>query len=394
MPILLAALAIIFDGLDNQLIGFAIPALIRDWHLPRAAFGAVIAAGLVGMGCGSALAGPVGDRFGRRRALIATVLLFGSATLSISFAQTLSVLAVLRFLAGAGVGGAIPNATAIASEFAAARRKAIAVSLTMICIPIGGMLGGLAASQILPGMGWRALFVAGGISPLALCLVLYFWLPESPGYLSARQGTKRVPLTAILGRGHLRDTLCLWLVFFCNLLAVYMAFSWLPELLSAEGFSLAEASSGLALYNVGGVVGAILCGALVSRLGSRIPLLAAAFGAIGSVFILNLATVESHRALLAGFAVHGFFVNAVQVSSFALAAHLYPTNVRSSGVAFALTAGRAGPMLSAFLGAGLITSGRSAFLNFLALAMTGTFLGLAMVRNHIPAAHNEVATTA
>ena len=119
LPIFLAALAIIFDGLDNQILGFAIPAIIRDWHVSRASFGPIIATGLVGMGVGSALAGPIGDRLGRRTALIGTVLLFAAATTVTSLAHSLPMLALLRFLAGAGIGGAIPNATAIAAEFAA-----------------------------------------------------------------------------------------------------------------------------------------------------------------------------------------------------------------------------------------------------------------------------------
>src|SRR5205823_2875116 len=144
------------------------------------------------------------------------------------------------------------------------------------------------------------------------------------------------------------------------------------------------ASSGLALYNLGGVAGALVCGGFIVRFGSRIPMLAAAFGATASVLILNLTTMPSHAVLLAGFAAHGLFVNAVQTTSFALGAHLYPTSVRASGVAFALAVGRTGAVLSAFLGAGLITAGRPAFSNFLALTMAGTFVGLALIRNHIP----------
>ncbi|MDQ1471677.1 MAG: transporter, family, 4-hydroxybenzoate transporter [Bryobacterales bacterium] len=337
------------------------------------------------MSCGSALAGPIGDRLGRRRTLIATVLLFGLATLSISWAHSLTVLGILRFFAGAGVGGAIPNATAIASEFAPLSRKAIAVSMTMICVPIGGMIGGIAAAQVLPTLGWRALFVIGGIAPLALCLVLFFFLPESPGFLTERKPAQQIALAEVFESGRTRDTLSLWLTTSCCLLCVYMSFSWLPTLLTAEGLNLAEASSGLAFYNLGGVAGALLCGALIARFGSRVPMLAAAFGAVASVLVLNLTATRSHAALLAGFAVHGLFVNAVQVTSFALATHIYPTGVRASGVAFALAIGRIGPIVSAFMGAGLITAGRSAFLNFLALAMTGTFVGLALIRNHIPA---------
>jgi MFS transporter, AAHS family, 4-hydroxybenzoate transporter len=291
---------------------------------------------------------------------------------------------VLRFLAGAGIGGAIPNAAAIAAEFTPLHRRAIVVTFTIVCVPLGGMFGGFAAAQILPALGWRALFAVGGIAPLALCVALYFLLPESPGFLSSRRSGHGVSLAAVFGSGNLRDTLSLWLTSFCCLLCVYMSFSWLPTLLTTQGLSLAEASSGLALYNLGGVVGALLCGGFIVRFGSRLPMLTAAFLASASVLFLNFTNTTSHTVLLAGFAAHGLFVNAVQTTSFALAAHLYPTSVRASGVAFALAVGRTGAVLSAFLGAGLITAGRPAFLNFLALAMAGTFVGLALVRNHVP----------
>lgn len=387
LPVLLAALAIIFDGLDNQLLGFAVPAIIRDWHVSRASFGPVIATGLVGMGVGSAFAGPIGDRLGRRTALIGTVLLFAAATTVTAFANSLLSLGMLRFLAGAGIGGAIPNASAISAEFTPLKRRAMAVSLTMICVPIGGMIGGTVAAHILPARGWRALFLTGGLAPIPLCILLWFLMPESPGFLAGRPQFERTALSEIFAPKRMRDTLSLWLTFFCCLLSVYMAFSWLPTLLTSEGFSLAGASYGLALYNVGGVAGALVCGALIARFGSRIPMLAAAFGASASVLMLNAVHIDAngpHTALLAGFTANGFFVNAVQVACFALAAHVYPASVRASGIAFALTAGRLGPLLSAFVGAALIQAGRTAFLSFLALSMAGAFIGLALVRNHIP----------
>jgi len=259
------------------------------------------------------------------------------------------------------------------------------VTCTVVCVPLGGMFGGLAAAQILPSLGWRALFATGGIAPLLLCVVLYFLLPESPSFLTARGHHNRISLSAVFGTGNLRDTLSLWLTTFCCLLCVYISFSWLPTLLTTQGLSLAEASTGLALYNMGGVIGALICGGMIVRFGSRIPMLTCAFLASASVLILNFLGTTSHTVLLAGFAAHGLFVNAVQTTSFALGAHLYPTAVRASGVAFALAVGRTGAVLSAFFGAGLITQGRPAFLNFLALTMAGTFVGLALVRNHIPA---------
>jgi AAHS family 4-hydroxybenzoate transporter-like MFS transporter len=177
------------------------------------------------------------------------------------------------------------------------------------------------------------------------------------------------------------------MTFLCSLLAVFTVFSWLPAMLSSLGLDLAVASSGLTCYNLGGVAGVLTCGWLIARFGSRIPMLMACLGASASVWILSAIPIAPHGgavAILVAFTAHGFFANAVQAPAFALAAHLYPVEVRATGVAFAYTIGRIGPLLSAFTGAMLIQAGRTAYLDSLALSMLGAFVALALIRNHIP----------
>ena len=137
LSVCLAALAIILDGFDGQLIGFAIPVLIKEWGVSREAFAPIVAAGLVGMAVGSGVAGYVGDRFGRRVALIASVLVFGIATCAIGLAPNLVVLGVLRFVAGLGIGGTLPSATTMAAEFTPLRKRALTVTATIVCFPFG-----------------------------------------------------------------------------------------------------------------------------------------------------------------------------------------------------------------------------------------------------------------
>src|SRR5947209_4856446 len=150
----LAALAVIFDGFDIQILGFAIPTLMKEWHVARAGFAPVLALGLAGMAAGSPFAGYSGDRFGRRPALIGCVTLFGLATVATALVQSVAALAVLRFITGMGAGGALPNASALAAEFAPVRMRPAAVKLTIVCVPLGGMLGGLIAAKVLPAYGW------------------------------------------------------------------------------------------------------------------------------------------------------------------------------------------------------------------------------------------------
>jgi AAHS family 4-hydroxybenzoate transporter-like MFS transporter len=415
---ILAALAIIFDGFDIQILGFAIPSLIREWHVARSAFGPVLALGLAGMAAGSPLAGYFGDRFGRRTALIGCVSLFGLATIASSFVDGVAGLAVLRVLTGMGAGGALPNAAALAAEFAPLRRRHAAVLLTIVCVPLGGMVGGAIASQVLPALGWRALYLIGGAMPLAFAIMLWMALPESPRFLARRPADRqrltellrrmghaadaattyedranvaadsRAPIRTLFGRALARDTTGLWVAYFFCLASIYLMFGWLPTLLTSQGVSLGTAPTGLAVYNLGGVFGVLVWTFLITVFGSRGPMLAGALGTAASALLVLLIPFHANSNpvfLLAAIGLNGLLANAVQTSMFALAAHVYPTAVRASGVAYAAAMGRTGGVISSLFGAVLIQAGPTAYWWAMAACMVAVFGGLAWVRNHFAA---------
>src|SRR5690349_1262083 len=413
--VFVAALSIVLDGFDGQLIGFAIPVLIREWGITRGDFAPAVAAGLFGMATGSALAGWLADRFGRRSAIIGSVLLFGAATCAIGFSQNVPMIAALRFVAGLGIGGCLPTATTMAAEFTPARRRTMAVTSAIVCVPLGGMLAGLFAGLVLPHLGWRALFLIGGSLPIALSVLLMLALPESPRFLVRRPG-RWAELGRLLGRmsrptaagtvftdigeqrvetragfaalfepGRARDTVALWVAFFLCLLAVYSAFSWLPTMLTVEGLNVAVAGSGLTAYNLGGVFGALACAVAITRYGSRWPLALCCAGGAASAFLLQGVDVSRTGVLIFGLGVHGMFVNAVQSTLYAVCAYAYPTNVRATGTATALAFGRLGAILSAFAGAAVITAGGAwGYLGMLGVAMAGALVALMALRHHIP----------
>jgi len=414
--VLLAALSVVLDGFDSQLIGFSIPVMIKEWGVTRAAFSPVVAAGLIGMGVGSACAGLLADRFGRRWALIGSVLIFGAATCSIGFASGIVSLSILRFIAGLGIGGALPGATTMTAEFTPARRRTLAVTATIVCVPLGGMFAGFFSHQILPAYGWRGMFTVGGIPPLVLGVLLFFILPESPHFLArrprrwdelrrllgrmsyplagdcrfadARQlaGEKRAGFTALFRQGLALDTLAIWCAFCLCLLAIYSAFSWLPTMLSTQGLSLSVAGAGLTAYNLGGVIGALLCALVITRTGSRWPLIICSAGsAVSALLLLSVNISEQTGLLIFGLGVHGLFVNAVQSTMYALCAYIYPTPMRATGTASAVAFGRLGTIASAFAGAAVITAGgASSYLWMLGISMMIVTIALMLVRNHIP----------
>ena len=414
--VLLTALAIIFDGIDNQLLGIAIPALSADWSVTRAAFAPVVALNSLGMMVGGAAAGLIGDRTGRRSALVGSLALFGVVTMAVALVNGPSGLSALRFLTGLGLGGALPNAATLAAEYVPIRYRPLAVTMTIVCVPVGGTLAGIVSIPLLPAIGWRGLFALGGAAPVVLAALLARVLPESPRFLSSRPERHRELAAALRRMGHpigpdatfdvvppsrsrrsmttlfggdLRvDTLALWAAFFSCLLAVYLAFSWLPSILAAAGHGAAAASGSLTVFNLGGVVGAVAGGWAISRFGSKTAMLFMTAGAVAGATALGLMDISSQARIVEIFAmlaVIGGLINAVQVTMYALAAHVYPTAVRATGVGMAVAIGRGGAILSGVAGPmALDYHGTASFFGLMAATLGVTFAALAVIHRHIP----------
>ncbi len=426
----LTALAIVFDGADIQLLGLAIPSMGKEWGVEREAFASLFAVGMVGMMIGGSTAGLIGDRVGRKTALIGSVTVFGVATLAMSKVNGVDALGLLRLLAGLGLGGAMPNAAALASEYVPRRKRYVAVTLTIVCVPLGGMLAAYLAGLILPAFGWRGLFVVGGLIPMGLALQLLFLLPESPRFLVTRQQrwpelrnflrraghaipaemgltdstekpAARGSLPALFVPALLRDTLALWGAFLSCMLAVYTCFNWLPTLLTKAAMNV---SDGMLAFNLGGVFGALGGGFLISRLGSKPVMLTLAGGAVvvgvlmanmtmssGSAVTLMLVLLDGNLTMGPGSATTlmlvllGCMINAVQVTMYALAAHVYPAAVRATGVGSAASFGRVGGLLSSYTGVwALQGGGTGTYFYFLASAMAVSLVALALVTHHVP----------
>ena len=413
----LTALTIVFDGIDNQLMGVVIPTVMREWSLPRSAFAPVVSVCYLGMMAGGALAGIVGDRWGRRTALMHSLVVFGATTMAVATVGNVTTLGLLRFFTGLGLGGAIPNAAALAGEYVPLRHRPFAVTVTIVCVPLGATLAGLAAIPALPAIGWRGLFFIGGALPFVAALTLPWILPESPRFL-ARVPHRRRELVATLQRMRIRladdtplvertqagvsrasvsalftaewrgDTTALWMAFVSCMLAVYLAFSWIPSMLSAAGFSSSIASTGIAAFNLGGVAGALTAGLCITKWGSRVSMLTMAGLAALSSVVMSLMpmTPAAHVATIVGMlAMTGAVINGVQTTLYALAVHVYPAAIRATGTGSAASFGRAGAVMSGYVGAwALEYAGASSFFAVIAFAMTVCCLALAAVYRHVP----------
>ena len=378
---------LLLDGFDTQSIGFLVPPISESLHAPLGAFGPVLAAGLVGLMLASMASGPIADRWGRRWAIIGSTLVFGVFTLFTAQARTLNELVIFRFLTGLGLGGAMPNVVALASEYAPKRLQAVLVSMIFCGMGGGALVAGIAASFMLPRWGWQSVLYLGGALPIALAALLVVTLPESLRFLVARGGDPRraadlarrigmpepdratvfmsrsVPartaggasaIARLFTEGRTLGTIFLWVPFFMNLLILYFVLSWLPALLRTAGLPVSAGIAGVSAFSLGGIIGSLIQGPLINRLGAFAVMLAEFIAAICLILVLAFM-FGSYPIMLTATFVLGVAVQGAQAGLNALAAIFYPTSIRSTGVGWCSGIGRIGSIVGPLIG-GLLLS--------------------------------------
>jgi AAHS family 4-hydroxybenzoate transporter-like MFS transporter len=404
--LLLTCAAVLFlDGFDTQAIGYVAPALAKEWGLTKAALGPVFSAGLFGLMIGALVFGPLADRIGRKKIIIFSTLAFGLGTLATAFVQDVGTLLAIRFLTGLGLGGAMPNAVAMTSEFSPHRRRATMVMIMFCGFSVGAALGGLLAAALIPQFGWRSVFVAGGIAPLLLVPVLALRLPESVRFLAltgraharvaellARINPKAafapgtlfavhephlagLPVLHLFRDGRTLATLLLWVVFFMSLLDLYFLSNWLPTVLNDLGASVSSAAVIGSMLQAGGVVGTFALGSVIDRFSFRALALVyfIAVFAVGAIGQLGHSVIFVTMAIFAA----GFCIVGGQIAANALAATFYPTSIRSTGVGWALGIGRVGSIVGPLVGGALLTMKWSTGEVFMAAATAALCAALA-----------------
>lgn len=380
--VVVCALMLVVDGFDTQMIGFAGPAITAAFQADKSALGPLLSAGVAGLMLGALVLGIAADRLGRRFTALVSLLIFGVFTLLAAFATSLGMLTALRFLAGIGLGGIIPNCVALVSEYAPRRHHATLVTLLNAGFSIGAVLAGVGAGILLPRYGWPSLFIAGGVLPLLLLPVGLVLLPESIRLLALRGGRgaeiRRVveklhpqlrfaadasfvaaeesndgsTVKHLFTSGRSSLTLLLWLTFFANLLVLYFLAGWMPTAMVARGLAANVAVTATALVYFGGVIGSLALGWLMDRFGSHI-VLGACF-ALAAILLAVIAFAGTQSGIImAAAAVTGFCIVGGQNGLNAYAGGLYPTFIRSTGVGWALGIGRIGGVLGPLVVGGL-----------------------------------------
>ena len=375
----LCFIAMVIDGYDVQVIGVAAAGIRETLKLEPATLGIVITAGQVGVILGAVFLAPFADRLGRKRLMIASLLIFGVFSFLTAYATTVPMLIALRILAGIGLGSIGPAALALGAEYAPKKLKASIPSWIWAAVPAGGMIAGLSAIWLLPVWGWPSLFVVAGVLPILVAIPLGLFMPESLAFIGTQQGDQQamrriahriapnlpadaefycseeklpgVPLKHLFREGRALGTVLLWILFFLDYGILIFFLSWVPTLIKMATGSTTALGTSLAFWNVGSIFCSFGIGWIVDRLGyyrvliPNFVIIALSMWAIG-------ATLDSPLwVLLCAITVNGAIAGSSGAALMALAANSYPLAVRSTGVGAAYAfGGRLGAFVAPLFG--------------------------------------------
>jgi MFS transporter, AAHS family, 3-hydroxyphenylpropionic acid transporter len=358
VTVALCLLCAVLEGFDIQAMGVAAPRLAPEFGLSRGQMGWVFAISNIGLVLGAAFGGWLADRVGRKPVFIGAVATFGVFTLGVALANSFTMLFVLRFLAGVGFGGALPNMMAIATELSVPRKRAQTAAIMFCGMPIGGGFSALLTQMLPPDVDWRVLFVVGGVLPTLLVPALWLWMTETLQPSEHKVEKRHSTWDILFGGGRKWPTLLLWAAFLPTVLILYLILNWLSSLVVAKGFAATVAPQSAVAFNFVAVPGAILFARLVDKFGTRIPLVVAYVGLIATLVALGPATSLGMIVFLSGMV--GFFLLGANYALYGVAATYYPLEMRGTGSGASVAISRVGAIVGPLLGGVLLSGGATA----------------------------------
>ncbi|MCA4779350.1 MFS transporter [Acinetobacter towneri] len=411
---------IIFDGYDLVIYGVALPLLMQEWALSAVQAGLLASTALFGMMFGAMTFGTLSDKLGRKKTIMICVAIFSGFTFLGAFASNPVEFGILRFLAGLGIGGVMPNVVALMTEYAPKRIRSTLVALMFSGYAIGGMTSALLGAWLVPEFGWKIMFYIAIIPLVALPLIWKF-LPESLMYLTNKKEIEQTrsivqkispsqqlngdtefvlnevtkgdeaPVKALFQQGRTFSTFMFWIAFFMCLLMVYALGSWLPKLMIQAGYSLGASMIFLFALNIGGMIGAIGGGALADRF--HIKKVLTIMFICGAAALILLGFNSPQIVLYTLIAVAGAATIGSQILLYTFVAQYYPSTVRSTGMGWASGIGRIGAIVGPVLTGALLTMNLPHQMNFFAIAIPGVIAALAIFMVNLKASVDAKALT-
>jgi benzoate transport len=372
------------DGFDVLSISFASPGIMKEWGINRAALGIVLSMELVGMALGSLFIGGAADRFGRRPTMLGCLMLMTIGMFMATTVTNLYELSAWRILTGLGIGGLLAAINAVAAEYSNKKRRHLCISLMAIGYPIGAVVGGTIAAELLEGNNWRSVFYFGaGVTAVFIPLVLLF-VPESVHWLTRKQPAgalekinrtmtrmgyatvsalpfispevRKKSASDIFSPALIATTLIVAATYFFHIITFYYLLKWIPEIVTRMGFEPSSAARILVWTNVGGATGGAILGLLTMRYGVKALTIGAMV--LSTVMVIFFGQTPADLQKLAFIsACCGFFTNAAIVGMYAIFAQAFPTHVRASGTGFGIGIGRGGSVLAPIIAGFLFNAG-------------------------------------
>ena len=362
------------DGYDVLVMAFAAPFVAADWAISDTTTGLLLSASPIGMALGSLFLAPLSDLFGRRRMTLWSLTAVTAGMLASAVAADHVQLIALRFFTGLGIGAMLASLTVVVSEYSSKRRRTLALSILQAGFPAGALVWGLVAMPIILEFGWRWAFVFGGVLSGLMIPVAMAALPESLDYLltsrppdaldrinrllkrmkksplgelesGGRERPQRARISSLFEEGRTRNTLLIWVCFFCTLLVFYFFMSWTPKLLIDAGMSQEAGLSGGIILNAGAIIGGVALGLMASKI--RLNRLQSGYALLGGALMIafGLLSGELYAAMTLAFLV-GLFGTGCIIGAYAAVPQLYPTEIRTTGTGVAIGVGRWGGVAS------------------------------------------------
>ena len=399
------------DGMDVQAIAYSAPEISKEWAINPQTLGIVFSAALVGMTIGAMFISPFTDRIGRRKMILLSLIMIGVGMIGSSFAQTIDHLVVLRLLTGLGIGSILASSTSMVAEFAPGRVRNVSITIYHSGYPIGAIVTGLVATWLIPAHGWRPLFMLAGVISLAMLPLVYLYLPESVEFLLTRRPPRTLErineilrrmghpvmeelppqeakqhsvvggVGALLQDGRAVSTLLLWLAFFMSFAALYFLFSWVVKLANDSGLPIDDAMYAGIAMNMGAFCGSISLGYYSGSTGLKKIIFLYFIGAV--CMIIPYGFVKgSVPTILTMIFVLMLFVQGAFAGLYVVAARLYPTEIRTTGVGWAIGAGRFGAVFGPAAAGFMLGAGLSISWTFAVFAIPLALAGLTIINLH------------
>ena len=408
---MIVALCLIFnmvDGFDITAMAVTAHQIGEEMQLSADKLGLVFSFSLAGMMMGAMFLATFSDIIGRRTMIIITLLLVGTTVLLTAMVNSFAMLIALRFVSGLGAGAMLASVATLAAEYSPERYRALSVTAVTSGYPLGAMMTGLVASSVIPEFGWRGMFILGGSITVALAIVAFALIPESLHFLcnkqpkAALQKVNKIiamfsvqPLSQLPNRGLgeenteadrasslqkvvslltpalRRSTLMLWGTFFLCISTLYFLMSWTPKLIINLGYDVEAGNLAFTLFNFGGVLGIYALGWLATKwsLSTLISIFAIAAALLMWFFAAAASFAATKTILMALIFVIGISLQGGFTGMYAVAAKLYPAEIRSTGVGWAIGLGRFGAVLGPGIAGYMIAMGVSITANFLVFAI-------------------------